>query len=891
MFFQKKKKNIYFLGAVLSFFAFFSYAFAGAPSGADTFQLLTSVATGGDNTGDGGTGNVADYNYYYVGQSFITTIQIVSGGTTASNIWIDYDSVSTTASNITNGTYFNTWSGQTINTTARGTGLGRAYITGSNIPVVQSSGTGNFGTVTWTLNRPTAANYGTGGSKVLDINVGSIGNTTESNISLSGVDLLDDAEDFHYHVWADTKKPFAGNPSPSDASNSVSIDSNYVFDLRDTLNGEGDNTGVGTGVDTSEPPGAITFNDGGGAVDYTSVDSFSCSGLWGTNLCTVTVNPGSPLSIAGDTRNWKYNTTYTVQIGGFQDLASESQDQLGDTNGPNVMNQKTYTFTTEADSVAPRVTAETPVRSSTGVATTTNIVLTLQDRKTYANGPSGTGIDASTCRINISSSSFSLTTYQQGDAGVTVGAVDYGYQFTINPATNFGQNETVAVSVYDCEDLAGNTLTTDNYNFSTADTAPPVVDTLNPADDAEIATDGTIGFHIKDTGVGVDLDEVVIYVDGVYYTTAGGSGTVTSDGTVISYSSSLDFDGGNYVGDTTSRSGSSDDYTFVIDPEDDFNANATIPIIIYAKDLSGNIMSHYVYAISAEAVACAAGSTYCGANTEFSGGLCVGTGGGSCVSGATYCGDNTQFNGSKCVSNFSCGDSGGSAAYTVVREISNVTVSQVDETSVLLTWSTNGPGSSRVVYDTQSHDGSSTQNYDYKFFTKEKDESKYTHSVVVEGLVPGQLYYFRPESRVWGAGVFGDEVQMTPFFATKIVEKEVYVEKEKTSTDENIPPVADTQCEPQVEERIVYRQVPVFSCPSSEISDVPVEIPTSPSQKKPTQPDSAIQATQETKRLSVQLVKDNAFQPLSYTEVSKDEVAVEIRGKAAPNTELTIIVY
>jgi len=878
--------------ASLSFFAFSSYVFAETPSGADTFQLLTSVVTGGDNTGDGGTGDVDDYNYYYVGQSFVTTVQIKSGGTTASNIWIDYDSVNTTASNITNGTYFNTWSGQTINASARGVGLGRAYITGSNIPVVQSSGTGNFGTITWTLNRPTAANYGTGGSKALDVNLGIVGNTTESNISLSGSDLLDDVEDFSYHVFADTQKPFATNPSPADTANAISVDSNYVFELRDTLHGEGDNSGVGTGVNTSEPPGAITFNDGGGAVDYTGFDSFSCSGLWGTNLCTVTVNPGSPLSIGGDTRNWKYNTAYTVRVSGFKDLASASQDQLGDANGPNTMDLKSYTFTTEADNVSPRVTSETPVRLSIGVATTTDIVVNLQDRKTYPNGPSGTGIDASTCRINVSSPSLALTTYQQGDAEVTVAAISYGYRFTINSATNFAQNETVAVSVYDCQDLAGNTITTDNYNFSTADTAPPTVDTLIPANDAEIATDGTLSFHIKDTGVGVDLDEVVIYVDGTYYTTAGGAGSVTTNGTVISYTASLDFDGGNYVGDTTSRAGTQEDYTFVIDPEVDFNSNEAVPVLIYAKDNSGNIMSRYVFALAVQAVACPVGSTFCGANTEFVGGQCVGNGGGggACAAGSTYCGANTQFDGSKCVSNFSCGDSGGDPEHSVSREISNIAVSQIDETSVLLTWNTNGPGSSRVVYDTYSHSGGGEQNYEYRFSTKEINDGKYTHAVVVDSLVPGQLYYFKPISRIWGAGVFGDEVQIVPVFATQVVEKEIFVEKEPSIFDTNSSSLPDVQCdgEPQIEERIVYRQVPILSCPIQETGTTSVEKSGEQIQNSQVKPPIS---PEKNKNLSIQWVHDRVFEPLSYVEIFPEDVSIEIRGMASPKTELTIIVY
>jgi len=85
---------------------------AAAPTGADWFQLLTNQQTGSDNTGDGNTGNGADLNYYYVGQTFTTVIQVRSTGpgATAANIWVYYPSTTTTASNLTTGSFFNTWS-------------------------------------------------------------------------------------------------------------------------------------------------------------------------------------------------------------------------------------------------------------------------------------------------------------------------------------------------------------------------------------------------------------------------------------------------------------------------------------------------------------------------------------------------------------------------------------------------------------------------------------------------------------------------------------------------------------------------------------------------------------------------------------------------------------
>jgi len=728
----------YYIATILAvmFVASALGAHAAAPSGNDWFQLLASPSTGGDNTGDGGTGLPTDLNYYYVGQSFVGTMQInvdTPAGSNAANIWIDYPTTTVSASALTTGSFYPIWSGQVVSST-----IGRIFSTGFRTSGF-STGQGSFGTVTWTMLKPTAANYGTSAPALLDINIGTVGNTTESNISNNGTDILDDAEDFSMQVWADTKKPYALNPNPANAASAVAIESTYSFDLRDSKNGEGDNSGVGTGVNTTEPPGAITTDDGGGPASVTAFDSFSCSGIWGTNLCSVTVDPNSPSGIPGDTRNWNYATTYTVNVSGFRDLASASQNQLGDANGPNTMDPKAYTFTTEADTVAPRVTAETPVRSSSGNSPSTNLIIDVTDRKTYPAGPSGTGVSPTTCRFNVSSPSFALTTYQQGSSGVTVTPIDYGYRFTINPATDFAQNETVSVSAYNCEDQVANVMTTDNWTFSTADSDQPYVTGENPSNDQTASTTQSAIFHLKDDGSGIDLANTIIFFNGVYYTNGGGAGQVTTNGTRITFASSLNFNGGNYVGDTTSRSGTANDYTFTIDPQTDYAPGEAVPVIIYTRDLSGNLMERVVYAFVAEGVSssCPAGSSFCGAGTTWNGSQCVASGGGG----------------------GSCSSSGGGGLPAIALEVNEptVTVFQIDETSVLITWATNMPASNMVVYDSQSSKDGTPPHYGYRDATPEAYVTSTYHSVQVNGLQPGIIYYFRPVSRASGQIVAGME--------------------------------------------------------------------------------------------------------------------------------------
>lgn len=695
------------IAVVFVMFCFVIPAQAAAPSGADTFQLLASPFTGADNTGDGGTGAAADLNYFYVGQTFTATMEIVSGGTDAANIWIDHDTVNVTPSSLTDGSYFSSYAGQN-------TSGGQVRLTGFRTSGT-SSGTGTFGTVDWTMVAPTSAAYGTGTPETLDIDVGVIGDSTESNVSLSGLDILDDEEDFQFHVWADTEKPYALNPSPADAATAVAVTVNYLFDLRDSKNGEGDNSGVGTGVSTATPPGAITADDGGGPSSLTAFDSYSCSGTWGTNLCNVTVNPAPPSGISGDTRNWEYATGYDIDISGFEDLASASQDQLGDANGPNAMDPKTFSFTTEADTVPPQVVSETPARTSAGNSVSTNVTAVVHDKKTYPGTVSGTGVDSTTCKFNVSSPSFALTTFQEGDAEVTVTPADYGFEYEIDPASDFAQDETVTVSAFDCEDMATNVIVTDTWTFTTADSDPPFVSGAVPGDDDEIAADATFVLHVEDNGSGVDLGSVVIFVDGTFYTDGGGAGSVTTTGTDISFGSSLDFNGGNYVGDTTDVTGSPADYTFTIDPAADFSAGEAVPVLVYAADLDGNLMPQEVYAAVVET---------------------PGGGGG--------------------------GSGGGGPIILPGRTIDDLRATQIDEDSVLVAWRSSQDATGRVAYGDQSplYLGSEP-NYGYAASTESDGTFRTYHSVVIDGLVSGILYRFLPVNRDrTGASFTGPEVRL-----------------------------------------------------------------------------------------------------------------------------------
>lgn len=79
--------------------------------------------------------------------------------------------------------------------------------------------------------------------------------------------------------------------------------------------------------------------------------------------------------------------------------------------------------------------------------------------------------------------------------------------------------------------------------------------------------------------------------------------------------------------------------------------------------------------------------------------------------------------------------------------ISSESVSDVTSSSVTINWTTDHPATSRVVYDTISHETlGSAPNYGYTNSTTENSTKITNHSVTVTGLSPNTTYYFRSVS-------------------------------------------------------------------------------------------------------------------------------------------------
>jgi hypothetical protein len=81
--------------------------------------------------------------------------------------------------------------------------------------------------------------------------------------------------------------------------------------------------------------------------------------------------------------------------------------------------------------------------------------------------------------------------------------------------------------------------------------------------------------------------------------------------------------------------------------------------------------------------------------------------------------------------------------------ISNVQATNVTTSGVTITWTTNLPATSRVIFDTTSHAGTidlaatTTPNYGYANSTTLDSALVTSHSVVVSGLAASTKYYFR----------------------------------------------------------------------------------------------------------------------------------------------------
>jgi hypothetical protein len=389
----------------------------------------------------------------------------------------------------------------------------------------------------------------------------------------------------------------------------------------------------------------------------------------------------------------------------------------------------TWSFTTEDDIHAPYVENENPAPGSVNRPVDTNVVFRIKDYKNQAGVIPGLGVNINSVVVVVDG----ITYTAAGPNVFTYSGTPENYLITINPAVDFPPAYTVNVSV-DGADLHApgpNVMPTHNYSFMTSDVHPPYIDNEDPApDDVSISANSNVVFQIHDVGAGVDLNSLVVEVAGVEYSLAGPNTF------------------------TVNPLSAPNDYEITIDPIADFGGGQAVLVLINARDLSApsNVMPTYYYVFGAAGAGCPV-CDVCGACDSCCP-VCPPGGGGS-------------------------GGGGGGGVSTIYPSISNQQIFQIDENSVLLTWYTNIAGDARVYYGNESVLASTSgENYSYDYRSAIDSENRTYHSVTINGLQAGNLYFFRPASLINGQVYLGEEMAMTPKFASVTVVNQELINNE-----------------------------------------------------------------------------------------------------------------
>ncbi len=340
----------------------------------------------------------------------------------------------------------------------------------------------------------------------------------------------------------DNTNPVMNNCSPSSGAINVPANTSVACDVTD---GE---TGVSL-ADTTIIVNGVTYS-------YGAAPTYSISSI--TNGYRITATPASVLP---------YNTAINI---------SGTTKDNGYDNGP-ILARNTgalapYTFTTEDDLTAPAISSLNPTSGASGVSVATNISFHIRDL--MPGGYNGMGVDIDTLQITVSATGWGTTVYTKTGADTFLYSGDqFDYSITINPATDFSQNTLVGVQVQAGDLHSPTNAMATSYSFTTVDTDPPTCDTFVPVKNSTtMAVSDTISFHCKDSGVGVNIDQVSAVVNGITYVKTGAS--------VFAYS------------------GDSSDYLITIDPSSDFSSQYAFEVIINAKDMSDNALSQISYGLS-----------------------------------------------------------------------------------------------------------------------------------------------------------------------------------------------------------------------------------------------------------------------------------------------------
>jgi hypothetical protein len=363
-----------------------------------------------------------------------------------------------------------------------------------------------------------------------------------------------------YTVAADGRSATFTPAAPLPPSIAFWVDVSSVADLTGQTTSSFTSFTTGTGPQTARPA-VSTVSPADGSVDVPL--NAKVSVLVNAVISPVTVSsmavtlsangssvPGS-IALSTDRRQLTFtpaaplapNTTYTVFVGGFADIAGNVVLPFG----------STFTTGTAASDTGPLVvSAFTPANGSQGVPVNSTVVVRFN--KT---------VSPVTVNTNTIVVSYAGVSHVAGAYAINGGTV------TFTPASAFPGNTSISVQVSGVQDLIGNVNQFASASFVTAavaDTTPPAVVSVTPAD--------------ASTGVGLNAQVVVTFSESL------------NPGTVNNNTFAL-FANGNRIGNIASVS--ADNRTVVL-TGGTLPASSLISLVITSavKDLAGNALDDFV---------------------------------------------------------------------------------------------------------------------------------------------------------------------------------------------------------------------------------------------------------------------------------------------------------
>jgi hypothetical protein len=215
------------------------------------------------------------------------------------------------------------------------------------------------------------------------------------------------------------------------------------------------------------------------------------------------------------------------------------------------------------DITPPYLANQDPAPSEPNVEVDHNVTLEILD--------DGAGVDAESVVIDVDGSTAWSGDAQQAGFAVTKTPISGGFEYVINPDSDFAWNDTILIEVY-AEDIASNVLDT-SYSFDTkVDSTAPALSNEDPPNSATLVPkDKVLSFDITDLESGIDVNTFNVEVEGA-----------------TAYTGATDTFSSPYNGGSSLRSAITDGFNLAIDKTTDYDSYKLINVRVLADDIIGN---------------------------------------------------------------------------------------------------------------------------------------------------------------------------------------------------------------------------------------------------------------------------------------------------------------